>query len=324
MTIGLPILTILIIMTAVSASMFSTPNNPAPFMPSLLNKSFDTGDGALSIAVSKDNLMIIGPGFNHHPRTLIWRGGLGDELGVLSGNYKNCSWLVPTSEGLRDQDGTIFYAPNAPEKKVLLIMKAVAATARQFYSSAARYPNSEDIQPNRYTNPITKKEEDLKTYSMKVGKADSAGNDSRIDLDLRAGQFFNDEAGGHPGAVTAFAVSNRPAGSESGLPEQVGAAYSFYIHGYDRNGKLLTTVDKKHTHLIALKNGILKMADSSPSAYKTCDICLSAQRPPSQFAVFFKYLLLILAVAGALGFTVWSRLSVREKIGSFSLDQGQK
>ena len=103
----------------------------------------------------------------HYPvRYEIWTGGLGDELGALTGKYDQCKWLREIPQGLATESGAILYARGTLEYRLIHQMWGIAEAAQKYYARTGRYPRHgfEDaprlkkLNPTiDYINPVTGK-----------------------------------------------------------------------------------------------------------------------------------------------------------------------
>jgi hypothetical protein len=218
------------------------------------------------------------------------------------GEYKNCIWLCAVPQGLKDQNGTTFYAPDAPEMQVIKFMAKVSDAAQKFYTIKADYPNyANDIETGSYSNPFTGAMEPLVVFSG-VDKNTDADREAPLDTSLKSGGMYNSETALHPGAVHAYSVIGHPLADAGDSSSYSWGVHCFYIHGCDKAGNLLSGSSPGKALLVTLKNGqVVNTADPSAAApFAKGDFVLSPVPPPDANFVQYKWL------GGLIGFIIFA------------------
>ncbi len=185
----------------------------------------------------------------HHRKIpyFLLKGGLHDvgEM-LLSMAIRKENWYQLKQDELTTEDGNIYYANGAPELLLTKKMQALAEFARRYYAANGCYPDkSEKLKDepglayiNPYTNlpdlPVVKRLS--ATYSRDAifpgVKVDASVNDCFAYL--KQGGLWRDDIRGSAGKISAMALftSQRCADGYK--------VTEFYIHGFDRNGNLIT------------------------------------------------------------------------------------
>ncbi|HEY9715647.1 MAG TPA: hypothetical protein V6C72_19390, partial [Chroococcales cyanobacterium] len=86
--------------------------------------------------------------------------------------------------------------------------------------------------------------------------------------------------------------------------------YCFYIRGYDRNDKLISSTTPGEAYMIILKNGRQIQVDINPVVhnYGTANLVLVEGDPPKVDMIVWKYLLILAAIIGIVLFLLRDRL----------------
>jgi len=285
----------------------NTDSNQLPlFVLNLQNHSFTTADGSISINFTGAQASISADGHRRKIKPRLWRDSVLDEISLIQGDLKNSRWLTLVPAGLKDESGTTFYSEEAPERRVIVFMKQVADEAQQYYVQKSRFPTiPSDLTQNSYSNPFTNKASALSISSFVDNKNTDANKEAPLDLDLQSGTLFKKEEPLTAGVVHACSVSGRPH-YLSDQNEYDWEVQSYYVHGADRDGKLIAGTGNNKVFLICLKNGAFKPAEdkSAVTAYSGTQICLCENEVPDRQGIILKYMAILALVVLAAGYMV--------------------
>ncbi|HEY9776448.1 MAG TPA: tetratricopeptide repeat protein [Planktothrix sp.] len=160
-------------------------------------------------------------------------------------------------EGLTDERGINYYAEDSAEVSTMKQVMNVAVKAQQYYKgTSGTYPQDDAwTQTLSYKNPLTGMPErpDLETITlvnddgrMAIENANSDTNPHLfVSLQLLPTAMWKNEPDGRPCAVHALCVKH-----QTSPP-----IWEFYVHGFDRHGKLITNDLCDTVYLIGVKNG---------------------------------------------------------------------
>ncbi|HEY9682238.1 MAG TPA: hypothetical protein V6C89_16325 [Drouetiella sp.] len=186
-----------------------------------------------------------------------WNGTPSDDIEVISGQVNGDNFIYEIPQGIKDGSGYIFYEPKAPELSVLAKMRELGSKAQAFYKAKGKYPDAKDLdalgKSIAYKNPFADGVESVTVNSIAWPPSLDATQllmKSRFDTGMENGDLWEGEPAAKPGQISAASSSQKQ-------PD----ASVMYIHGRDRDGKLITRADGKVLVLI-YKNGI----DVSPGA----------------------------------------------------------
>lgn len=314
-----PILGILLMLSAgfylVKGLAPTKPSGALPaFVIDLVGRKFVTADGTLSLTVDRSKVVLNG-GVNREAPLKIWNGDWRDELSLLQGNFNHSRWLVVKPGVLHDEDGATFYALDAPERKTIFYCKAVAEAAQRYFTDNKKFPSvSADLgDVASYPNPYNGKASALVVSSTVDNKRADSKPDSPLDLSLQSGEAFKNEAQSAPGDVHALSVSGQPIFSEL-ENTYTWQTQCFYVHGFDRNNKLIGGSSAKQIFLLTDKNGNIYSPNNQNLArnFANSDICLSETEKPKSDSITFKYLVALIGVFVLIGFVgITSRMRYR-------------
>lgn len=273
-----------------------------PGVRDMLVKDFATADGDISVSIKADNAELTGPGVNRQAQVKYWHGDFTDELLLLQGRYRDCHWLSVVPQGLQDtESGVMLYSLDSPERKVIEYMHAVASDALDFYKANKRFPGfTTDLTHQTYLNPFTKTQDGLLVFQKSDLTSTPANREQTVDLPLLTGGRFNGERQSHPGEVSALSMSS----DASFNPDQnsyTWATEEFYIHGYDRDGRMIGGSGKGKIYLIRLQNGMQKRGYESQeyaSQLASGEVCFTQSGRPKEGEIIARYLFCALLLLG--------------------------
>jgi len=270
--------------------MSATHAPPIPtFATNLINQEFVTADGAVTLTIEPDGAHIKGV-VNRIAPVHYWTGSIQDELDMLTGKFASSRWLTVVPEGLKEQNGVELYGEKAPERKVIAMMKDIAMQAQQYYTNNSDYPSySTNLTKPDYKNPFTEKQDTATVFSG-VDKRLTSPEDGPLDKDLKDGHLFSNETPIHAGDIHELSVIAAPSysGADNNYKWKI---HCFYVHGCDREGKLLGSGAPNKAFLITLKNGLAMKDDPSPvlKDYTLAAIALTQSDIPNTGAILGKY-----------------------------------
>jgi tetratricopeptide (TPR) repeat protein len=223
-----------------------------------VKRVYKSADGGATFTIvsedqaSKDNF---GKHFAYDYRD--WNGTPGDDIEVISGQVNGDNFIYEIPQGIRDGGGYVFYEPKAAELSVVAKMHELGNKAQAFFKSKNKYPESKDLEniakSIAYKNPFAEGAESVTANSIAWPPSLDATQimmKSRFDTGMENGELWEGEPAAKPGQISAASASQKQ-------PD----ASVLYIHGRDRDGKLITRADGKVLVLI-YKNGI----DVTPGA----------------------------------------------------------
>jgi hypothetical protein len=264
-------------------------NIPAYAAP-LIDQRFSTADDSVAIIPSNEGATVRSAGMKRIAKIHFWRDDLGDEISAALGGFKGWKFLQIVPEGLQDPFGNILYAPDAPERKTIAFIRAVADDAQLYYSTNADYPSyTTNLQTKSYANPFTNASEDCVIFSG-VNQHLDGTHDNEVDTQLRNGVLYNSETAMHPGAVHAISLIGQPKLAVDGGSYNWNI-HCFFIRGCDRHGKFLGGSKPGEVFLVTMKNGMPPQATTDTNSdYGDCDIVISQSGPPDPTLILLKYL----------------------------------
>lgn len=275
-----------------------TGNKLPAFVIDLVGRKFVTADGAMSLTIDRNKVVISG-GVNRDARLKIWNGDWRDELALLQGGFNHSRWLVVKQGVLKDQNGATFYSLDAPERKTIFYCNAVSEAAQKYFNDNKKFPSlSTDLgELASYPNPYSGRASALVLLSTVDNKRVDSRPDSPLDQMYQAGELFKNEPVGAPGEVHAQSVSGQPIFSEA-ENTYTWQTQCFYVHAFDRDGKLIGGSGPKRFFLLTDKNGnVYPSASQSLSTdFANSDICLSETEMPKADSITFKYLAALVAM----------------------------
>lgn len=246
---------------------------------------YNTTDGIITLSLTSQDqaqLAVKGKGSIKIPYCRIgtdWKELFGQALNSLQ--HKEL-WFLVTPQGLTDESGVIYYLHDAPEQTVVANMHKVEDQAVYCYRVRGIYPEERGVFINtQMINPCNGKIvlpdihtlNTLDPHSVIAGA--SIGNDIYQALEEPATGLWQTEQTAIPGAVHYLALKN----TSSNPPQS-----EFYLHGFDRNGSLLTSSRPGKVFLIAYKNGqSLNQSETGtmPESRRSLRVCLVQAPWPS-------------------------------------------
>ncbi|HEY9733619.1 MAG TPA: tetratricopeptide repeat protein [Drouetiella sp.] len=278
------------------------------FVIDQVGRKFVTADGALSLTVDRTKVAVSG-GVNRDANLKIWTGDWRDELTLLQGGFSHCRWLVVKPGVLKDQNGATFYSLDAPERKTIFYSNAVAEAAQKYFNDNKKFPSvSSDLgELASYPNPYTGKATALVVSSTVDNKRVDSRPDSALDVSYQSGELFKSEALPAPGDVHAQSVSGQPIFSEA-ENTYTWQTQCFYVHAFDRDGKLIGGSGPNQVFLLTDKNGNLYPPNnlSLSKDFAHSDICLSESEMPKADSITFKYMAVLIVIFLVIGFVAIS------------------
>jgi hypothetical protein len=284
------------------------------FVIDQVGHKFVTADGALSLTVDRTRVVVNG-GVNRDAGLKIWTGDWRDELTLLQGGFSHCRWLIVKPGVLKDQNGATFYSLDAPERKTIFYSNAVAEAAQKYFNDNKKFPSvSADLGDlASYPNPYTGKATALVVSSTVDNKRVDSKPDSAIDVAYQSGELFKNESTPSPGDVHAQSVSGQPIFSEA-ENTYTWQTQCFYVHAFDRDGKLIGGSGPNQIFLLTDKNGNLYPPNNQSLSkdFANSDICLSESEMPKADGITFKYMVILIVVFLVIGFVaISSRMKYR-------------
>lgn len=145
-----------------------------------------------------------------------------------------------SDDAIIDANGTYFYRENAPELQLVKQMWRYATLAQRYRNEKNFYPEKDDawtISKDKltFTNPITHATDQAVIFSTM-----SEATDSPIRKTIADGELWKDQPVPGPGRITCNVFNSR----------------MFFIRGYDRNGKVLTSSNPKSCFYIECSDGL--------------------------------------------------------------------
>lgn len=291
-----------------------TSSNLPAFVIDLVGRKFVTADGALSLTVDRTKVSLDGR-VNRDARLKIWNGDWRDELTLLQGGFSHCRWLVAKQGVLKDQNGATFYSLDAPERKTIFYCTAVAEAAQKYFNDNKKFPSvtSDLAEQASYPNPYSGKASPLVVLSTVDNKRVDSKPDSQLDALYQSGELFKNEPPGAPGDVHAQSVSGQPIFSEA-ENTYTWQTQCFYVHAFDRDGKLIGGSGPNQVFLLTDKNGNIYPPNTQNLSrdFANSDICLSQTEMPRSDSITFRYLAVLLVIFAVIGFVgITSRMKYR-------------
>ncbi len=242
---------------------------------------------------------------------------LQDMLPFIPGHMrKTFHFFHSQNSAIVDANGTYFYQENSPEHQLVKRMWKYADLAQGYRREKNFYPETDDAwtiakEKLTFVNPITNATDQAIIFST-TGES----TDSPIRRSIAAGENWKGQPAASPGRIICSVYNGR----------------MFFIRGYDRKGRILTSSNPKSCFYIECSDGIditkedlqKPLTEDANAAAQNTDKkpCLIFASNPSTEAQF---LTLLSAIPGALfcfsavSLAVW-RYRVNKKIaGPFSL-----
>ncbi|MBS2000192.1 MAG: hypothetical protein JST44_01720 [Cyanobacteria bacterium SZAS LIN-5] len=223
-----------------------------------VKRVYKSADGGATFTISsedeaaKDNF---GKHFVYEYRD--WNGTPSDDIEVISGQVNGDNFIYEIPQGIKDGSGAIFFEPHASELTVTAKMHELGNKAQAYFKSKGKYPDGKDLaalaKSVDYKNPFTQTADSISAAGIAWPPSLDATQllmKSSFDTGMENGDLWEGEAAPKPGLISAASASQKQ-------PD----ASVFYIHGRDRDGKLITRADGK-VYVLIYKNGI----DVTPGA----------------------------------------------------------
>ena len=238
-----------------------------------------------------------------------WNDSTGDDIDVLLGKITLKNFVQEIPQGLRDQNGVIYFKADAPEQQTIEIMRELGSKANQYYSEHKRYPDGEalaELAKIAYKNPFGS--ENVVAHEIAWPADLEKGNmfsSSKFESGLENGNGWTGETP-KPGEISAASATAERKTS------------IFLIHAWDRDGNFLRRADGK-VFLLVLKNGkdVSPTAELSGTPSDQMPALRVATVVPDIPSVFKSYLpigvFLVLSMAFAL---TWLKRSMEHDYGS--------
>ena len=192
---------------------------------------------------------------------------------VLKGNLKDMwaiflstiipkeNWYQSQSDEIISEDGSVFYANGASEFVVAEKMRLLADFAKRYYKTHGCYPDKSErlaAEPKlTYINPFTSRAEppSIKRYNGSFGRdtlflgvAAEASPSTCYDY-LKHGGDWPDTSANTPGKINALALFSTQRCADGYKVSE------FYIHGFDRYSKLITSGRPYTDYVFGLYSG---------------------------------------------------------------------
>jgi tetratricopeptide (TPR) repeat protein len=190
-----------------------------------------------------------------------------DIFTILFGSvmYKEI-WFQETPEGLQHENGPLLYASNAPEMLVAKMIEKCRQKAQNWYLASQKYPQKEaEMVEVMYTNPISQVPmsptvtlyETAEEGHRKILDLGKFSNNETVEEGLRKKELglWHDEISPLPCAIHCLSV----------VREGQRTIQEFFVHGFDRNRKLIGAAKEGSVFLVALKDGEELKADTPDS-----------------------------------------------------------
>ncbi len=193
---------------------------------------------------------------------ILLKGGMRDLKDMILGMLM-CKemWYQLNQDELTTENGNVYYEGNAPEISLVKKMEKLADFAQRYYALNGCYPDKIDKLKGEpglaYINPFDNKAEmpTIRRLSATYArdaifpglKTDANPNDSY--WFLRHGGTWRDDVAGKTGKISALSLfTNQRCADGYKVIE-------FYIHAYDRHGKLITAGKPETYFAIGLYSG---------------------------------------------------------------------
>lgn len=207
-------------------------------------RTFNSTDGSISIQLLQPPEGVVITDTEKIPfKYLSVEPSLSSISNVLEGMFApRESWVALDGTELTFDDGHSLYTNDSPEFRTIEQMTTLVASLNDRYQKKKSYPSKIDdwkkFHDVTWINPATKKPTDpsLVTFSQYTGNEiifGGAKSEEDIRLFLASGQRWYKEPEPSPCAINCCAVFS---GAKLGDDY---VADRFYMHGYDRNGRVL-------------------------------------------------------------------------------------
>ena len=175
-----------------------------------------------------------------------------DLIPLIPGHLRTAfTFFKAADDAIVDNDGTYFYTAQAPEAVLVKRMWKTAELAQTYRAAKSFYPESDDVwaiakDKLTFTNPITRSLDQAIIFST-TGES----TDTPLRKSMAAGELWERQPQGAPGRIICNVYNGR----------------MFFIRGFDRHGKMLTSADKGKYFYIECSDGIDVTKDKLKELY---------------------------------------------------------
>lgn len=175
-----------------------------------------------------------------------------DLIPLIPGHLRSAfTFFRAADDAIVDNDGTYFYTQQAPETVLVKRMWKTAELAQSYRAAKSFYPESEDVwaiakDKLTFTNPVTRGLDQAIIFST-TGES----TDTPMRKSMAAGELWEKQPQGAPGRIICNVYNGR----------------MFFIRGFDRYGKMLTSADKGKYFYIECSDGIDVTKDKLKELY---------------------------------------------------------
>ncbi|HEY9731591.1 MAG TPA: tetratricopeptide repeat protein [Drouetiella sp.] len=245
----------------------------------LKGNSYRTSDGQIDLVISSAGEPTYRVG---NQTTAVAIAALGPDLmdfkdSILSSLLNKEIWFEVTPLGLQREDGTVLYAKNGPELKVVRQLEMIARAASSWFQQRREYPSRQgDIQLGDLSqNPVSMRPEIPSIDRLESGSdnvqdfVDVPMNNLPLEQILQSaenGKWLK-EAAPYGGGIHCLNAAKK-------LPN--GDVRKFFAHAFDRNGKFIAGSVPGTIYLVAFSNGKQFMPESvkAPTTGRPPKLCI--------------------------------------------------
>ncbi len=236
--------------------------NTSSAKPTQLNhlkgSSYKTSDGQIDLNISSNGDPTYKVGNQTYAATVT---AMGPDLmdfkeSILSSLLNKEVWFEETPLGLRREDGTVLYAKNGPELKVVRQLDLISKIANSWFQQRREYPGHQGdiLLGDLSQNPVSLKPEMPSVDRLESGSdnvqdfVDVPVNNLPMEKILESVETPNwlREAAPYGGGIHCLHATQK-------LPS--GEVRKFFAHAFDRNGKFIAGSRPGTVYLIAYSNG---------------------------------------------------------------------
>jgi len=166
---------------------------------------------------------------------------INDLLPFIPGHMRTAFLFFNSKDSaIVDSNGTYLYESTAPEHELVKRMWKYAELAQGYRQEKNFYPESDNawmISKDKLTfqNPITRAEDQAIIFS-----ATGESTDTPVRKSIADGELWKGQPAASPGRIICYVYNSR----------------MFFIRGYDRNGKVLTSSDPTKSFYIECSDGL--------------------------------------------------------------------
>ena len=201
----------------------------------------------------------------HHRKIpyFLLKGGMRDLKDmVFSMAVSKESWFQLNQDELTTDNGNIYYAGDAPEISLVKKMQNLADFAKRYYAQHGCYPDKaeklKDEPGLAYINPFDNKAEMPVIKRLSASYARDAifpgikveATPNECYMFLRHGGTWRDDLLNGIGKISALSLFTAQRCADGYKVTE------FYIHGFDRHGKLITAGKPETSYAIGLNSGL--------------------------------------------------------------------